>query len=41
VRNLQKAAEQRAAAVVLRIDTPGGLDSAMRDIIRGMLGGFN
>jgi membrane-bound serine protease (ClpP class) len=37
LRGLHKAEEEHAAAVVLRIDTPGGLDSAMRDIIRGML----
>lgn len=37
VRGLRKAAETGACAVVLRIDTPGGLDSAMRDIIRAIL----
>jgi membrane-bound serine protease (ClpP class) len=37
VRSLHEAEQQGAAAVVLRIDTPGGLDSAMRDIIRAML----
>lgn len=37
VRGLRAAERQRAAVVVLRLDTPGGLDSAMRDIIRAML----
>jgi membrane-bound serine protease (ClpP class) len=37
VRSLQEAQRLDATVVVLRIDTPGGLDSAMRDIIRAML----
>ena len=37
LRSLREAQHQDAAAVVLRLDTPGGLDSAMRDIIRAML----
>jgi membrane-bound serine protease (ClpP class) len=37
VRSLQDAQRQNAAVVVLRIDTPGGLISAMRDIIRAIL----
>lgn len=37
VRGLAAAHEQNAAVVVLRIDTPGGLDSSMRDIIRAIL----
>ena len=34
---LNDAPRQDAAVIVLRMDTPGGLDSAMRDIIRSML----
>ncbi|WP_454695797.1 NfeD family protein [Achromobacter aegrifaciens] len=37
IRGLEAAREQHAAAVVLRIDTPGGLDASMRDIIRAIL----
>lgn len=37
IRGLAAAREQNAAAVVLRIDTPGGLDASMRDIIRAIL----
>jgi membrane-bound serine protease (ClpP class) len=33
-----RALEEGAAAIVLRIDTPGGLDTAMRDIIKVELG---
>ncbi len=33
---LADAAEERRALVVLRIDTPGGLDSSMRDIVRAI-----
>ncbi len=33
-----RAAETGADALVLRIDTPGGLDSAMRDMIKAILG---
>ena len=37
VRNLQDAARRGDALVVLSLDTPGGLDSAMRTIIQAML----
>ena len=37
IRSLENAAEENAELVVLRIDTPGGLDLAMRDIIRSIL----
>ena len=36
-RGIRRAAEQRAAAVVLRLDTPGGLDAATRDINQAIL----
>lgn len=36
-RGLQRASERSASLVVLQIDTPGGLDTSMRDIIRAIL----
>lgn len=33
----EAAARRNASVIVLRMDTPGGLDSAMRDIIRAIL----
>lgn len=37
-RGLGKAAQSRAQLVVLQMDTPGGLDSAMRSIVKDILG---
>ncbi len=37
-RGLQKARERNAAIVILQIDTPGGLDTAMRKINQDILG---
>jgi len=37
VRGLDRAAEQGAELVILQIDTPGGLDRSMRDIIKKIL----
>jgi len=36
-KGLKTAAKEQAPAVVLQLDTPGGLDNAMRDIIQAML----
>lgn len=37
VRSLRAAERAGAVVVILRVDTPGGLDAAMRNIIRAML----
>ena len=36
-RNLERAAERQAQLVVLKTDTPGGLDTSMRSIIKDIL----
>lgn len=37
VRSMEKAEQQGAVAIVIKIDTPGGLDAATRDIIKAIL----
>jgi membrane-bound serine protease (ClpP class) len=37
VKTMQQAADAGAAAIVIEIDTPGGLDTSMRDIIQAEL----
>lgn len=37
VRSLESAAERDARLVIVQMDTPGGLDSAMRDMIKAIL----
>lgn len=37
VRGIDKAAEAKARLVVIEMDTPGGLDTSMRDIIKAIL----
>jgi membrane-bound serine protease (ClpP class) len=37
VRSLDKASAQNAALAIIRMDTPGGLDTAMRDIIKKII----
>ena len=37
IRSIDKAEEAGARALVIRMDTPGGLDKSMRDVIRAIL----
>ncbi|MCB1796192.1 MAG: nodulation protein NfeD, partial [Candidatus Competibacteraceae bacterium] len=37
LRGFEQARERGAAAIILKLDTPGGLDSSMRDIIQAIL----
>ena len=37
IRGLKKAEQDKAGVVILQIDTPGGLDASMRDIIKNIL----
>ncbi len=36
-RGIEKAEEESAAAVIIQMDTPGGLDTAMRDIVQDIV----
>ncbi|WEA26705.1 NfeD family protein [Rhizobium binxianense] len=37
IRGIQRAGEREAALIILQMDTPGGLDTSMREIIRAIL----
>ena len=37
IRGIAQAGDQKAELLVLKLDTPGGLDSSMRDIVKAML----
>ena len=36
VRGIERAGEAQARLIILRMDTPGGLDGAMRDIVESI-----
>ncbi|MDP2689807.1 MAG: nodulation protein NfeD, partial [Deltaproteobacteria bacterium] len=36
-KGLKEAGEKKAEAFIIQLDTPGGLDLSMRDIIKGIL----
>lgn len=38
IRSLEKAAQVDAALLIVRLDTPGGLDASTRDIVKAILG---
>ena len=37
IRGIERAEKERAACIVIQIDTPGGLDTSMRDIVKRIL----
>ena len=37
-KNIKKANEQKREAIVIELDTPGGLDTSMRDIVKNIIG---
>ncbi len=37
IRGIERAEDERAELVILRMDTPGGLDASMRDMIKAIL----
>src|SRR3972149_4171571 len=37
MKGMERASEEGAAAVVIQLDTPGGLDLSMRDIVKAIL----
>ena len=36
-RNIEKANEKNAEALIIELDTPGGLDTSMRDIVKNII----
>jgi membrane-bound serine protease (ClpP class) len=37
-KNIRKANEKRVEVLIIELDTPGGLDTSMRDIVKGIIG---